>query len=54
MPAVIIIQPPSFPNEYPRGRAIRVFLPEVGQLSKTWIGGQLASGERINQSSISE
>jgi hypothetical protein len=39
MPAVIIIQPPPFPNEYPRGHDIRVLLPGVEQLSKTSIGG---------------
>jgi hypothetical protein len=38
-PAVIIIQPPPFCNEYSRGHDIMGLLPGVGELSKTSIGG---------------
>jgi hypothetical protein len=38
-PAVIIIQPPPFPNDYTRSRDIRVLLPGVEYLSKTSVGG---------------
>jgi hypothetical protein len=53
-PAVIIIQLPPFSNGYHRVRDIRLLLPGVGQLSKTSMGGQLASGGGISRSSVSE
>jgi hypothetical protein len=56
-PVVIMIQPPPFPDEYPRDHVIRGFVTWSSvseQLSKTSVRGQLVSCEEINGSSVSE